>query len=171
MLIAKSITSFKIIRKSIHPSLRVGLVPTMGSLHSGHVSLVNTARKECDVVITSIFVNPIQFGPTEDFARYPRDLETDVKLLQGISEIIFAPSTEDMYPTEPRVIVTVKGMEKTNEGTSRPGFFNGVATVVTKLFNIVQPDTSFFGQKDAQQCIVIKNIIKKFEFSDRPPDY
>jgi len=158
MQIAKSIANFTTIRKGLH-SKRVGFVPTMGSLHAGHISLVNVARKECDVVITSMFVNPKQFGPTEDFSRYPRDLEADVKLLQGKSDIIFAPSTEDMYPTEPRVIVTVNGMEKTSEGKSRPGFFNGVATVVTKLFNIVQPDATFFGQKDAQQCIVI-----------RPPD-
>eukprot|EP01124_Arcella_intermedia_P025151 TRINITY_DN4433_c0_g1_i2.p1 TRINITY_DN4433_c0_g1~~TRINITY_DN4433_c0_g1_i2.p1 ORF type:complete len:294 (+),score=48.81 TRINITY_DN4433_c0_g1_i2:120-884(+) len=136
----------------------------MGALHAGHVSLVEAARKECDCVVTSIFVNPKQFGPHEDFHKYPRTLSADVELLGNKVDLVFAPEVSDMYPNEPMVTALVNGMEKTSEGASRPGHFSGVATVVAKLLNIVQPHTAFFGQKDAHQCIVIRNLIRDMNF-------
>lgn len=141
----------------------IGLVPTMGYLHDGHLSLMRKAKAEHDVVVVSIFVNPLQFGANEDFAVYPRDLERDSKLAKTAGvDLIFAPDVEEMYPQGFENMLTFVDLVKiTNKlcGVSRPGHFRGVATVVNKLFNIVCPDTAYFGQKDAQQVIVIKQMV------------
>lgn len=139
----------------------IGFVPTMGNLHEGHLNLVREARQLCDVVVVSIFVNPIQFGPNEDFENYPRTLEQDSHLLADAGcDIIFAPSVEQMYGSQPR-LTNIRVSEITDDlcGTSRPGHFDGVAVVVTKLFNIVQPHFAFFGQKDYQQLAVIRQLV------------
>jgi len=141
----------------------IGFVPTMGYLHEGHLSLVTAARAQCDVVVMSIFVNPLQFGPTEDFDRYPRDLARDAELAeQGGVAAIFAPSVNEMYPRgggQQLTTVDVQLVTETLCGATRPGHFQGVATVVTKLFNIVQPDRAYFGLKDAQQVVVIERMV------------
>jgi len=132
----------------------------MGFLHEGHLSLMRQARKECNQVVVSIFVNPAQFGPTEDFARYPRDEEGDTRKCRSAGvDILFMPSAHEMYPVKPDVFVTVEGISETLEGAIRPGHFRGVATVVAKLFDLVRPHRAFFGQKDYQQCAVIKRMV------------
>ena len=137
----------------------ISLVPTMGYLHEGHLSLVRAARKHTDVVVMSIFVNPIQFGPREDFEKYPRDLKRDEQLATSAgADIIFHPSLEDMYPALYSTYVNVEGLTDNLCGASRSGHFKGVTTVVAKLFEIVRPDIAYFGQKDAQQAIVIKKM-------------
>lgn len=140
----------------------IGFVPTMGNLHEGHLTLVREAKKLCDVVVVSIFVNPIQFGAGEDFDSYPRTLEQDSRLLADAGcDIIFAPSVEQMYGTQPRLTnISVSQITDDLCGKSRPGHFDGVAVVVTKLFNIVQPDYAFFGQKDYQQLAVIRQLVQ-----------
>jgi len=140
---------------------RVGFVPTMGYLHEGHLSLVREARARADVVVVSIFVNPTQFGPNEDLARYPRDLERDVAMLskEGV-DLVFAPEANEIYPAGARTFVEVEGLSDRLEGASRPGHFRGVATVVTKLFEIVRPEVAVFGQKDAQQALVIRRMVR-----------
>ncbi|MGI6711983.1 MAG: pantoate--beta-alanine ligase [Bacillota bacterium] len=139
---------------------RVGLVPTMGYLHQGHLALMQEARKNCDLVIVSIFVNPMQFGQGEDYEVYPRDLAKDAQLAESVGvDVIFAPSTADMYPKNYHTFVDIELLTDHLCGLSRPGHFKGVATVVTKLFNITQPDIAYFGQKDAQQVIVIKRMV------------
>ena len=140
----------------------IGFVPTMGNLHEGHLTLVRAAKKICDVVVVSIFVNPIQFGAGEDFDSYPRTLEQDSRLLADVDcDIIFAPSVEQMYGTQPRLTnISVGQITDDLSGKSRPGHFDGVAVVVTKLFNIVQPDFAFFGQKDYQQLAVIRQLVQ-----------
>jgi pantoate--beta-alanine ligase len=143
----------------------VGLVPTMGALHEGHLSLVREARRMCDVVVVSVFVNPTQFGPGEDFEHYPRDLTKDTALLTDYNvDYIFAPTVEEMYPKGFATYVTVEGLSEQFEGASRPGHFRGVATVVTVLLNTVRPDFAFFGQKDAQQALVIRRLVKDLAF-------
>ena len=140
----------------------IGFVPTMGNLHEGHLNLVREARKLCDVVVVSIFVNPIQFGPNEDFENYPRTLEQDSRLLADVGcDIVFAPSVEQMYGNKPR-FTNISVSDITNDlcGLQRPGHFDGVAVVVTKLFNIVQPNFAFFGQKDYQQLAVIRQFVR-----------
>lgn len=140
----------------------IGFVPTMGNLHEGHLTLVRAAKKICDVVVVSIFVNPIQFGAGEDFDSYPRTLEQDSRLLADVGcDIIFAPSVDQMYGKQPR-LTNISVSQITNDlcGQSRPGHFDGVAVVVTKLFNIVQPDYAFFGQKDYQQLAVIRQLVQ-----------
>lgn len=140
----------------------IGFVPTMGNLHEGHLNLVREARKLCDVVVVSIFVNPIQFGPNEDFENYPRTLEHDSHLLADVGcDIVFAPSVEQMYGNKPR-FTNISVSDITNDlcGSQRPGHFDGVAVVVTKLFNIVQPNFAFFGQKDYQQLAVIRQFVR-----------
>src|SRR5689334_3079148 len=140
---------------------RVGLVPTMGALHEGHLSLMARAREMCDIVVASVFVNPAQFGPAEDYDRYPRDLARDAELAFGRGvDYIFAPTADDMYPDDFVTHVTVEGLGEKLEGASRPGHFRGVTTVVNKLFNIVQPNFAFFGRKDAQQVIIIKRMVR-----------
>lgn len=139
----------------------IGFVPTMGFLHEGHLSLMRAARKECDAVVASIFVNPTQFGPNEDFHRYPRDAEGDRKKCESAGvDILFMPGVREMYPEKATVFVTVEGVSDILEGAVRPGHFRGVATVVAKLFHIVKPHKAYFGQKDFQQCVVIKRMVK-----------
>jgi pantoate--beta-alanine ligase len=143
----------------------VGLVPTMGALHEGHLSLVREARRMCDVVVVSVFVNPTQFGPGEDFEHYPRDLTKDTALLTDYNvDYIFAPTVEEIYPKGFSTYVNVEGLSDNLEGASRPGHFRGVATVVTILLNTVRPDFAFFGQKDAQQALVIRRLVKDLAF-------
>ena len=143
----------------------LGFVPTMGYLHAGHVSLVEMARRECDLVAVSIFVNPTQFGPKEDFSRYPRDTERDLAMLReaGVSWV-FMPGVEQIYPPGFSTYVQVREVTKRLEGEVRPGHFEGVATVVAKLFNLVQPHRAYFGQKDAQQVVVIKKMVSDLNF-------
>lgn len=140
----------------------IGLVPTMGNLHQGHLNLVREARKKCDIVVVSIFVNPIQFGPNEDYDSYPRTLEQDSKLLEEVGcDFIFAPSVEQMYGNQPRLTnISVSDITADLCGLQRPGHFDGVAVVVTKLFNIVRPDFAFFGEKDFQQLAVIRQFVR-----------
>lgn len=151
-----ALTAARLARKTI------GFVATMGNLHQGHLNLVHEARKICDVVVVSIFVNPIQFGPNEDFDNYPRTLEADSHLLaEAKCDVLFAPTVQQMYGDHPRkTTVSVTGITNVLCGASREGHFDGVATVVTKLFNIVQPNVAFFGQKDWQQLQVIKAMTR-----------
>jgi pantoate--beta-alanine ligase len=138
----------------------VGFVPTMGALHDGHLSLVKAARENNKHVVASVFVNPAQFGPNEDLDKYPRQLERDTELLAAAGvDMIFAPDKDSMYGSNHVTYVDPLGFDATREGIARPGFFKGVATIVTKLFNIVQPSTAYFGQKDAVQCALIKRIV------------
>jgi pantoate--beta-alanine ligase len=140
---------------------RLGFVPTMGALHEGHLSLVRAAKARCDLVAASIFVNPTQFGPNEDFSKYPRSFERDRTLLEkeGV-QLLFAPSVEEMYPEGAVTFVTVQGLSERLCGKSRPGHFRGVTTVVSKLFHITQPDLAFFGQKDAAQVAIIRRMVR-----------
>src|SRR5256714_830584 len=143
----------------------VGLVPTMGALHEGHLSLVREARRMCDVVVVSVFVNPTQFGPGEDFEHYPRDLTKDTALLTDYNvDYIFAPTIEEIYPKGFSTYVTVEGLSEQLEGASRPGHFRSIATVVTILLNTIRPDFAFFGQKDAQQALIIRRLVKDLAF-------
>jgi pantoate--beta-alanine ligase len=143
----------------------IGLVPTMGALHEGHLSLVREARRMCDVVVVSVFVNPAQFGPNEDFAHYPRDLTKDTTQLTDLNvDYIFAPAMEEIYPKGFSTYVKVEGMSDQLEGASRPGHFRGVSTVVTILLNIIRPDFAFFGQKDAQQTLIVKRLVRDLAF-------
>jgi pantoate--beta-alanine ligase len=139
----------------------LGLVPTMGALHEGHLSLVRAAKAQCDLVVVSIFVNPLQFGPNEDLAKYPRNVDRDRELLakEGV-DFIFAPRVEEMYPAGAVTYVTVEGLSDKLCGRSRSGHFRGVTTVVSKLFNIVEPDRAFFGQKDAAQSTIIRRMVR-----------
>ncbi|WP_026441847.1 pantoate--beta-alanine ligase [Pseudacidobacterium ailaaui] len=143
----------------------LGFVPTMGALHEGHLSLVRAARAECDVVAVSIFVNPTQFGPNEDYAKYPRTLEQDCGLLEreGV-HLVFAPTADEMYPEGASTFVLVEGVSERLDGASRPGHFRGVATVVSKLFHIVCPHKAYFGQKDAAQVAVLRKMVRDLNF-------
>ncbi len=147
--------------RAAHPTEgTVGLVPTMGALHDGHLSLVRAARVECDFVTVSVFVNPAQFGPHEDLARYPRDEAGDLKLLAaGGADLVFLPAAEEIYPPGFDEWIDVAGVSEGLEGDSRPGHFRGVATVCARLFSILEPDRAYFGQKDAQQAEVIARLI------------
>ncbi len=142
----------------------VGLVPTMGYLHEGHLALVRRARDECDHVLVSIFVNPTQFGPKEDLAKYPRDLERDFRLIEPYTDLVWTPTPEIMYPTGYQTWVDVEAMTRPLEGAVRHGHFRGVTTVVAKLFNAVQPHKAYFGQKDAQQVAVIRQMVRDLNF-------
>ncbi len=146
----------------------LGLVPTMGALHAGHLALVRTARRECAGVAASIFVNPLQFGPGEDFGRYPRRFEADCALLEAEEvDLVFAPAAEEMYPAGASTVVEVGGIGDRLDGVSRPGHFRGVATVVAKLFHIAGPDAAYFGQKDAAQVAVIEAMVRDLHFGVR----
>jgi pantoate--beta-alanine ligase len=139
----------------------IGFVPTMGALHEGHLSLVRAAREQTDVVIVSIFVNPTQFGPREDLSRYPRNLERDAELLKPLGvDYLFVPAPDEIYPADFSTYVTVEGLSEMLEGAARPGHFRGVATVLVILFNLVRPDQVFMGQKDAQQIVVVKKMVR-----------
>lgn len=145
---------------------RIALVPTMGYLHEGHLSLITEAKKKADKVFVSIYVNPIQFGPKEDFSKYPRDLDRDVNLAQSAgADFIFSPSNDVMYPSGYGSFIEMGGVADKFEGEKRPGHFKGVATVVAKLFNIIQPDIVIFGQKDYQQCLIIDKFIRDLNFN------
>jgi len=158
MQVAKTIAEARALRQMFSGS--VGFVPTMGYLHEGHLALVKQARIENSAVIVSIYVNPSQFGPREAFGAYPRDLNRDLELLREEGgDIVFVPSDEEMYPSEFGSWVDVEKVTEQLEGASRPGHFRGVATVVAKLFNIVQPTKAYFGQKDAQQTVVVKRMV------------
>ena len=148
-------------RAARHAGQRLGFVPTMGALHEGHLSLVRAARASADLVAASIFVNPTQFGPNEDLAKYPRSFERDRQMLEreGV-DLLFAPSVEEMYPTGAVTWVTVEELSGKLDGRSRPGHFRGVTTVVAKLFHIVEPDRAFFGQKDAAQVAIIRRMVR-----------
>ena len=162
MQIARTIAEYRAHRAALlvtQPGL-VGVVPTMGYLHEGHRSLMRRARAECAIVATTIFVNPTQFGPNEDFTRYPRDEARDFAICEAEGvDIIFAPSVEEMYPEGAETTVSVGRLSTVLEGAARPGHFDGVATVVTKLFSIAQADRGYFGQKDAQQLMVIRRLV------------
>ena len=143
----------------------IGVVPTMGALHEGHLSLIREARQMCDIVVVSIFVNPTQFGKNEDFDNYPRDLTADTSLLTDYNvDYIFAPPVEEIYPDGFSTYIYVENLSDTLEGAARPGHFRGVATVVAILFNTIRPDFAFFGQKDAQQIAVLKRMVKDLAF-------
>lgn len=156
--VVRTIAEIRELRRQLSGS--IGFVPTMGYLHEGHLALVKQARAENSIVVVSIFVNPAQFGPSEDFGTYPRDLDRDLKLLEEKeTDIVFVPFEEEMYLSEFSTWVDVEKVTERLEGASRPGHFRGMATVVAKLFNIVQPTKAYFGQKDAQQAIVIKRMV------------
>jgi len=160
----RAVQTVKEIREALKPVRSsgqvIGLVPTMGALHAGHEKLIQTARKECGVVVVSIFVNPLQFGPKEDYARYPRPLEADLEVCRrnGV-DLVFAPSADEMYPLPQLAFTEVTRVSEGLCGAFRPGHFRGVATVVLKLFNIVQPDRAYFGEKDMQQLAVIRRMV------------
>ncbi len=161
--VCKTITELKELLRPLKRSGRsIGFVPTMGFFHAGHLSLIKASVKDCDYTVVSIFVNPSQFGPGEDFDAYPRDLETDlIKAESEGADCVFAPNEKEIYPHEPNTLVSVSGrLTNTLCGISRPHHFQGVCTVVTKLFNIVEPDRAFFGRKDAQQAIIIQNMVR-----------
>jgi len=144
----------------------IGLVPTMGYLHKGHLSLMHRARKDCDVVVMSIFVNPTQFAPGEDFKKYPRDFDMDRKLAKKAGvDVVFYPDTKHIYAKSFSTVISVENMDKIWEGKTRPSHFRGVCTIVGKLFNIVDPDIAYFGQKDAQQVAIIKRMVKDLNFN------
>jgi len=142
----------------------VGFVPTMGYLHEGHLALIRRARAECEQVVVSIFVNPTQFGANEDLSKYPRDLERDLRLIEPYTDLVWTPSAEVMYPQGYQTWVEVEAVTRPLEGAMRPGHFKGVTTIVAKLFNGVQPHKAYFGQKDAQQVAVIRQMVRDLNF-------
>ena len=166
MKIAATIAETReVVREARAEGKTVGLVPTMGALHAGHLALIEQARRECGFVVVSVFVNPTQFAPTDDFERYPRDLESDAARAESAgADLIFAPSAEEMYPAGFDAWVDVGEIAGILEGASRPGHFRGVSTVVAKLFNIVGPDKAYFGAKDYQQFLVIRKMVRDLHF-------
>jgi len=157
----KVISSIEEIKKIKRDNISIGFVPTMGYLHEGHISLIKKAKEENDIVITSIFVNPTQFGPNEDFEKYPRDESRDLqKCEENGCDIVFLPQVDEMYPDSFLTFVQVEELGKGLCGKSRPTHFRGVTTVLTKLFNIVKPDRAYFGQKDAQQLVIVKKMVE-----------
>ena len=164
MKIARSIQEMKSLRRQCQGT--VGFVPTMGYLHDGHLQLVRNAKKEHPIAVVSIFVNPTQFAPNEDFKAYPRDLDRDCQMLESVgTDIVFVPPDIDMYPQGYNTWVNVQGITQYLEGRSRPTHFQGVTTVCNKLFNIVQPDKAYFGQKDAQQALVIQKMVRELDMN------
>lgn len=163
MMIVSTLEELRTARKMVDPSL--GFVPTMGYLHEGHLSLVQKAKEECKSVAVSIFVNPTQFGPKEDLSKYPRDLDRDLRLLEPLKvDLVWTPTAEMMYPAGYQTWIEVEKITNGLEGELRPGHFRGVATVVAKLFNAVQPTRAYFGQKDAQQAAVIRRMTRDLNF-------
>jgi pantoate--beta-alanine ligase len=160
---AKTIAALRAARAKMKG--KVGLVPTMGALHAGHLALIEAARAENDHVVVTIFVNPTQFTPGEDFDAYPRDLDHDLALLEQAGvDLVFTPTPEEIYPEGFQTLVDVEFVSMGLEGERRPGHFQGVATVVSKLFNLVQPQTAYFGQKDAQQVVVLRRLVRDLNF-------
>ena len=160
------------VRNAVHEARlkgkRIGFVPTMGALHKGHESLVNSARERTGYIVSSIFVNPKQFGPKEDYTRYTRDETADAASLEQLGcDLLFAPGERELYTSSDRTRISVQGLDEFLCGSSRPGHFNGVALVVAKLFNIVQPDEAYFGQKDAQQAVIIQRMAADLDFPVR----
>jgi len=166
MKIVNTIAQLKtIVQNAKKEAKTIGLVPTMGYLHEGHLSLAGRAREENDLVIMSIFVNPKQFGPNEDFASYPRNLERDTRLAEPVGvDIIFAPSVEEMYPEDGGITIRAGRQSEILCGASRPGHFDGVLQVVAKLFNLSEPTRAYFGQKDAQQVAIIQTLVRDYNF-------
>src|SRR3990172_6531200 len=163
MHVATTVEEMRAFRRALQGD--IGFVPTMGYLHEGHLSLVRAARQQNDHVVVSIFVNPTQFGPGEDFARYPRDPDRDLSLLRHERvDMVFMPSVEEMYPEGASTFVEVEGITDVLEGAHRPGHFRGVTTVVAMLFHIVQPTRAYFGQKDAQQLAVVRKMARDQHF-------
>ncbi|MHC4750278.1 MAG: pantoate--beta-alanine ligase, partial [Planctomycetota bacterium] len=167
MEVAKTIESIRALVKTVRgEGGKIGLVPTMGALHIGHISLIETAVKNCDFVVISIFVNPTQFCPGEDFEKYPRPLEADLEICRKAGvDAVFAPEPEEIYPGKNLTWVNVEKLTEPLCGQARPGHFRGVTTVCAKLFNIVAPDIAYFGQKDAQQAIVVKRMAADLNMS------
>lgn len=160
MIVARSIAEVRDVITAERPKHSIGFVPTMGALHAGHMSLIRMAKEAADVVVVSIFVNPLQFGPHEDFDRYPRSEDADLAMAEAEgADIAFLPTVDEMYPRGSVTTVHVTGITEVLEGAHRPGHFDGVTTVVAKLFNIVQPELAFFGQKDAQQAAVVRKMV------------
>jgi pantoate--beta-alanine ligase len=166
MLVCKRISEVReVLQGQREKGSRIALVPTMGYLHRGHLTLVEQAKRDGAFVVMSIFVNPLQFGPNEDFSRYPRDLERDAKLAEEAGvDLIFNPEVEEMYPSKNLTTVEVGELGESLCGASRPGHFRGVTTVVSKLFHIVQPDRAYFGQKDYQQYLIIRQMVRDLNF-------
>jgi pantoate--beta-alanine ligase len=161
MRTVRGIDEIRAVLESVRVDAEVGLVPTMGALHEGHLALFRAAKMECDVVVASIFVNPAQFGPREDFGTYPRDEERDLRLAEKAGvDYVFLPTADEMYPDGFQTWVEVERIAEGFEGAARPEHFRGVATVCLKLFNIVQPRRAYFGQKDAQQAAVVKQLVR-----------
>lgn len=166
MKVVSTIEDVRHIYRQYWGEVTIGLVPTMGYLHEGHLALVRRARSENDRVVVSIYVNPKQFSPTEDLSRYPRDLERDLHMLAGEGvDLVFVPPNEIMYPSDYQTTVSVNRVTQALEGLRRPTHFDGVTTVVAKLFNIIQPSRAYFGQKDAQQSIVIRQMVRDLNFN------
>jgi pantoate--beta-alanine ligase len=156
----KTVRTITEVREALRGATSIGLVPTMGAFHAGHLALFAAAREENDVVVASLFVNPAQFGPGEDFERYPRDEERDEQLAgEAGVDVLFEPSSNELYPAGYQTWIDVEELSRTLEGAHRPGHFRGVATVCMKLFNIVRPQRAYFGQKDAQQAAVVKRLV------------
>lgn len=148
-----------------HSGKHIGLVPTMGALHNGHLSLIEKSQQQNDITVCSIFVNPTQFNDLKDLEKYPKTIDADSKLLQDIGcDVLFSPQVSEMYPDDPTIKLSFGELESTMEGASRPGHFNGVGIVISKLFNIVQPNKAYFGQKDLQQVTIIKNLVKQLNY-------
>ncbi len=165
MRVVRKIEAMAGLAEKLRAQGKVGFVPTMGALHPGHLELVRVAKERCDYVVVSIFVNPLQFGPKEDYQRYPRDFKKDRQLLKALGvDAVFYPDKEEMYPPDYSTYVEVEGLTRYLCGRSRPGHFRGVTTVVAKLFNIVKPHLAVFGQKDAQQALVIKRMVQDLNF-------
>lgn len=166
MKVITTIAQLKTIVKEVkYEGKTIGLVPTMGYLHEGHLTLASTARKENDIVIMSIFVNPTQFGPNEDFESYPRDLERDIKLAASAGvDVIFAPSVDEMYPTDGGIYIRAGRQSEILCGATRPGHFDGVLQVVSKLFHLAEPTVAYFGQKDAQQVAIVQTLVRDYNF-------
>lgn len=164
MKVAKTIPAVRaLIHKARAAGKSIGFVPTMGALHAGHISLIEAAKKKCDYVVVSIFVNPTQFGPKEDFKRYPRPIGEDLRVCRKTgADLVFIPTVKQMYPFENLTWVNVEKIGEPLCGRFRPGHFRGVATVCTKLFNIITPDIAFFGQKDIQQTVIVKRMVSDF---------
>jgi pantoate--beta-alanine ligase len=169
MLVLRTVAETRSARARIRTAGKtLGLVPTMGALHAGHLSLVRAAQASCDAVAVSIFVNPTQFGPKEDFASYPRTFDSDCRILEEAGvDLVFAPSVREMYPDGASTFVEVAGLSERLDGASRPGHFRGVATVVAKLFHVLTPEHAFFGQKDAAQVAVLRKMVRDLQFPVR----